>query len=149
LLDSANIRLDDTVDVGLWSFVEPGLGLTVLCVLTLRPLFKKWFKAACSTVKSDAMSISDLPPRSVNVRDHYQRSSHRVSIHGGRGVDDGRWTPLTDDGESGIHAGKKYGKAIRMTCEIKSVTDIDVVNIRTTSRMTPPGSAPAKSIDYV
>ena len=137
---------DDTVDVGIWSFVEPGLGLTVICVLTLRPLFVKFFKAACSTVKSDAMSIGDLPSRKVP--DHMQRSSHRVSIHGGRGVEGGRWTPLGDDDPIKEQKAKKYGKAIRMTCEFKSVTDIDVVDVRS-SRLTPPGTGPARAADYV
>ena len=139
---------DDTVDVGIWSFVEPGLGLTVICVLTLRPLFVKFFKAACSTGKSDAMSIGDMPSRSIKVPDHFPRSSHRVSIHGGHGIEEGRWTPLGDDETTKQHGPKKYGKAVRLTCEIKSVTDIDVVDVRS-SRLTPPGSGPARTADYV
>lgn len=139
--------IDDTVDVGIWSFVEPGLGLTVICILTLRPLFIKFFHAACSTIKSDAMSITDLPARSVKALDPYHRAN-RVSIHGGRDMEDGRWTPLSDDGTSREDVQKKYNKAIRLTYEIRSVTDIDVVDVRS-SRLTPPGSGPARAADYV
>lgn len=31
-----------TTDVVIWSSVEPGLGLTAICLATLRPLFAKW-----------------------------------------------------------------------------------------------------------
>lgn len=72
----------------------------------------------------------------------------RVSIHGGKGVDDGRWTPYSEDGSSKGQGPKKYGTAIRMTCEIKSVTDVDVVQVRP-YRMTPPGSEPSKVAQYV
>ncbi|KIW05016.1 uncharacterized protein PV09_04172 [Verruconis gallopava] len=152
-LTSTHDFLYDTVDVGLWSFVEPGLGLTVISVLCLRPLFVKFFRAACSTLKSDAMSISDMPPRTLKMngygRDPDQNwQGQRVSIHGAQGDDNGRWTPHSEDSEIKEHGVKNYGKAIRMTCEIKSVTDIDVVDVRP-SRMTPPGSQPAKVENYV
>jgi len=94
------------------------------------------------------MSIGDMPSRPANGHANFQRSSHRVSIHGGHGVEEPRWTRLSDDSELKEAPVRKYGKAIRMTCEIRSVTDVDVVNVRS-SRLTPPGTEPAKAMDYV
>jgi hypothetical protein len=93
------------------------------------------------------MSISDMPPRQGQWQLN-ARGSQRVSIHGGQGVDDRRWAPYSEDGDGKERGPRKYGKAIRMTCEIKSVTDIDVVDVRP-SRMTPPGAQPSRVVDYV
>jgi hypothetical protein len=98
------------------------------------------------------MSISDMPARSVKMQayntDGPGMGGQRVSIHGGQGVGDGRWTPYSDDGSGRESGPKKYGKAIRMTWEIKSVTDVDVVDVRP-SRFTPPGAEPSKATNYV
>jgi hypothetical protein len=80
--------------------------------------------------------------------DPYHRSSRRVSIHGGSDLEDGRWTPLEDDDSVQERVTKKYNKAIRMTYEIRSVTDGGAADMRA-SRLTPPGSGPARAANYV
>ena len=43
---------------------------------------------------------------------------------------------------------KKHGTAIRMTCEIQSVSDLDVVDV-SSSRLTPPGIVQHNAVSYV
>ena len=128
--------------------MEPGLGLTVICVLTLRPLFVKIFDEARSTVKYDSMSIGTIPTRSVPVLDPYHRSSHHASVHGGRDNKERRWTPLGDDDPVPAEDRGEYGEAIRMTYEIRSVREVDVVDDGS-SRLTLPGARPTRATDYV
>lgn len=128
-----NTPLVDTVDVGIWSFLEPGLGLTVISILTLRPLFVQVFRI-CSTDHSDGMSIGEMPSRHTKPQFWQTKEAYdgrHICISGGQDDQAQNWSPelLVDD----IHkksGPKKYGTAIRMTCEIRSVSDVGIVEVR-------------------
>lgn len=58
-----------TVDVAIWSTVEPGVGISVVCLATLRPLFRSCLNRA--GLKSDSRSRS----RGYARRSGYQKPS--------------------------------------------------------------------------
>lgn len=105
------------------------------------------------------MSFNDLPARefdanAIDAKGNWQRAdarlSRRVSIHGGHGTGERSWTPDTfqsdDDGRTS--AAKRYGNAIRMTWEVKTAAEVDVVDVRS-SRLTPPGIEQSQVAHYV
>lgn len=99
-------------------------------------------------VKYDTMSIGTMPTRSVPVLDPYHRSSHHVSVQGGRDNKEPRCTPFGDDDPVPAGDQGEYDKGTRMTYETSSVTEVDVVD-DASSRLTLPGAGPTRAIDYV
>lgn len=86
-LTQTNDFLFATVDVAIWSTVEPGVGITVVSLATLRPLFRSCLERA--GLKSDTRSRS----RAYARRSGYHKSSNTGSANTGTGrfVSDNRF----------------------------------------------------------
>ncbi|KAF1986278.1 hypothetical protein K402DRAFT_421485 [Aulographum hederae CBS 113979] len=76
--DLGNISdfLYSTVDIAIWSTVEPGIGITAACIATLRPLLKQWSRTAV-TLTAEAKTRSKSYSRKSK---QYRIDKDRISI---------------------------------------------------------------------
>jgi hypothetical protein len=66
--------LYSTMDVAIWSTVEPGIGITASAAATLRPLFRVYFSGTLGTGSGTKPSASNCQPKFNRRASGYTRS---------------------------------------------------------------------------